>query len=195
MSFNCDPTKQAQDVIFYLGLVLDSKLNFGEHLQNIYKKLPKQLQLYSNSKAFYLGFHYSLYMSLVPALILVMEILLLIHHITKLSTKKLQSIQYNACLAIIEAIRGTSVREKLYQETNICTFYKVFKNKSPSYLFTLIPQSNQLYSTKNFDKMLLMNIKHYFSESIYFHSAIIKWDKLDLIIRNSESYEICKRKI
>ena len=60
--------------------------------------------------------------------------------------QKLESIQYNAALAITESIRGTS-REKLYHELGfeslvsrrwyrkICCFYKVFKAQSPRYLF------------------------------------------------------------
>ena len=58
---------------------------------------------------------------------------------------KLESIQYNACLAITGAIRGTS-KEKLYQELGLeslqlrCWYrklvmlYKIHKNKSPQYL-------------------------------------------------------------
>ena len=63
-----------------------------------------------------------------------------------LSHQKLESIQYNACLALTGTIRGTS-KEKLYQELGLeslqlrrwyrklCLFYKSFKNKSPAYLF------------------------------------------------------------
>ena len=55
----------------------------------------------------------------------------------------LESIQYNASLAITGAIRGTS-KEKLYQKLGfeflqqrrwfrkLCTFYKIYKNRSPS---------------------------------------------------------------
>ena len=55
---------------------------------------------------------------------------------------KLESIQYNACLAITGAIRGTST-EKIYQELGLeslksrswfrkrCHFYKTFNEKSP----------------------------------------------------------------
>ena len=58
---------------------------------------------------------------------------------------KLESIQYNACLAITGAIRGTS-KEKLYQELGLESlqlrrwyrklekFYKIYKNKSPQHL-------------------------------------------------------------
>ena len=64
---------------------------------------------------------------------------------------KLESIQYNACLAITGAIGGTS-KEKIYQELGLESlqlrrwyrklgmFYKIYKNKSPQYLFKLIPE-------------------------------------------------------
>ena len=63
--------------------------------------------------------------------------------------KNLESIQYNAALAITGAIRGTS-SEKLFQGLGLeslklrrwlrklCLFYKVFHKKSPSYLFQLL---------------------------------------------------------
>ena len=84
ISFHPGLIKQAQEVIFsrklkqpthlplkfngsfinqtnyqkHLELVLDSKLNFKEHLKNINKKLAKQLQLFAD---IYLNFHYLLY--------------------------------------------------------------------------------------------------------------------------------------
>ena len=62
----------------------------------------------------------------------------------------MESIQYNAALAITGNIRGCS-REKLYQELGLeslqqrrwykklCYFFKLTKNKSPKYLFNYIP--------------------------------------------------------
>ena len=63
--------------------------------------------------------------------------------------KKLESIQYNAALAITGAIRGSS-GEKLYQELcseplqqrrwfrKLCYFLKITKNQSSKYLFDKI---------------------------------------------------------
>ena len=63
--------------------------------------------------------------------------------------QKLESIQCNASLAFTGVIRGTS-KEKLYQEIvleslqlrrryrKLGIFYKIFKSKSPQYLFKLI---------------------------------------------------------
>ena len=73
--------------------------------------------------------------------------------------RKLESIQYRACLAITGAIRGTS-KEKIYQELgleslqsrrwyrNLAMFYKIYKNKSLFYLFNLIPEKTS-YATRN----------------------------------------------
>ena len=67
--------------------------------------------------------------------------------------QRLESIQYNAAIAITWAIRGKS-SEKLFQELGLETlksrrwfrklylFYKILHSKSPSYLFNLIPESN-----------------------------------------------------
>ena len=64
--------------------------------------------------------------------------------------QKLESIQYNAALAITGVIRGSS-REKLHQELGLeslkqwrwfrklCYFFKITKNQSPKYLLDKIP--------------------------------------------------------
>ena len=62
----------------------------------------------------------------------------MINHTMSRSKKKLEAVQYNACLAITGAIRGTS-RERLYRELGLETlnnrrwsrklffFYKIIK--------------------------------------------------------------------
>ena len=74
---------------------------------------------------------------------------------------KLESLQYNATLAITGAIRGSST-EKIYEELGLESlksrswywkmsfFYKVFKSESPSSLFNTIPNSNnRQHQTRN----------------------------------------------
>ena len=87
--------------------------------------------------------------------------------------QKLESIQYNASLALSGAIRGLS-REKIYHElgleslqrrrwySKLCLFYKIFKEKKPLYLFNLIPTKNSNYNTRNTDKITLSHTKHFF---------------------------------
>ena len=91
---------------------------------------------------------------------------------------KLESIQYNACLAITGAIRGTS-KEKLYQELDLeslqlrrwfrklGTFYKIYKNESPQYLFKLIPEKSHAYATRNVDNIPCFNMRHNFFKNSF----------------------------
>ena len=78
------------------------------------------------------------------------------------------------------AIKGSST-EKLYQELGIehlrsrhwfrklCLFYKIIKNKSPPYLFDLIPSSSRLHTTRNSDKVTLFKTRHNFFKNSFFH--------------------------
>ena len=169
MNFNPDPAKQAHEVIFsrkakeiyhpplvfnntsvsqsssqkHLGVILDSKLIFDEYLKMVSLKISKTLgllrklhnllprsALITKYKAFvrpHLDYGDILYDQAYN---------MSFHH-------KLESIQYNACLAITGAIRGTS-KEKLYQELGLESlqlrrwyrklgmFYKMFYNLNPT---------------------------------------------------------------
>ena len=74
-------------------------------------------------------------------------------------------------------------------------FYKIYKNKSPFYLFNLIPDKTSSYATKNIDCIPLIKIRHNFFKNTFFPSAIIEWNKLDPTIRNAESFGIFKSNI
>jgi len=59
-------------------------------------------------------------------------------------SQRLESIQYNACLANTGCFRGTS-REKLYSELGIerlVFFYKAFNSIVPQYLREILPPQN-----------------------------------------------------
>ena len=138
MNFNPDPTKQAQEVFFsrklqntdhpclifnhntvslteshmHLGIVLDSRLDFKEHLEIIFKKVSKTIGLLSK------------FQNLFPRKLLIVYKSFIKPHMdygdiiydqasNASFHRKLESIQYNAALAIPGAIRGTS-KEKLY---------------------------------------------------------------------------------
>ena len=144
MSFNPDPNKQAQEVIFsrklkkvchpslhfnnnnvsqaslqkHLGLTLDDRLTFGEHLTNVSNKIRKTIGLLRKLQ------------NILPraALLTIYKCFITLHldygdiiydQSFNLSFhQKLESIQCNAALALTEAIRG-SLREKLYQELGL----------------------------------------------------------------------------
>ena len=73
--------------------------------------------------------------------------------------QKVESIQYNAVLAITVAICGIR-EEKLFEELgfqsqqhrwwyrNLCYFYKILKKQSLKYLFNIIPKLPIPYSTR-----------------------------------------------
>ena len=85
--------------------------------------------------------------------------------------EKLESLQYNACLTIRGAIRKTS-SENLYQELGLeslksrrwfrklCQFYKVLNERSPSYLFDLIPNLNRVPETRHSNNIPAIHTRH-----------------------------------
>ena len=97
---------------------------------------------------------------------------------------KLESVQYNAALAITGAIRGSS-REKLYQELGLeslksrrwyrklCLFFKLKKNKHPSYLFDMIPKVLSTRTTRNYNNIPLFNVKHEYFRNSFFHPLLL----------------------
>ena len=82
-------------------------------------------------------------------------------------------------MAITVAIRGTS-KKKIYQELGLehlesrrwfrklCFFFKILKNKSPRYLFRIIPQRRSSYITKNSDEIPLFKANHNFYKNLFF---------------------------
>ena len=97
--------------------------------------------------------------------------------------QRIESMQYNAAIAITGAIRGTS-SEKLYQELGLeslrsrrwlrklCIFYKIYKNKSPSYLHNLIPERVKFCSTQSSQIDNISNIK---TRSNFFHKSFFSF--------------------
>ena len=93
--------------------------------------------------------------------------------------QKLESIQYSACVALSEAIRGSS-REKIYHQLGMeslqcwrwyrkrCLFYKIFKENKPVYLFNLIPTKNSNYNATNTDKTTIFHSKQNFFKKNFF---------------------------
>ena len=122
--------------------------------------------------------------------------------------KNLKSIQYNAATAITRAIRGTS-SEKLFQELDLeflrsrlwlrklCLFYKIFHEKSPSYLFQLIPPNNNVYATRSSqsNKISSFKIRHNFLKDSFFPALISEWNSLDINVQNSYSNNVFKKEL
>ena len=234
MNFNPGPSKQAQAVIFsrkiiqktchpsiyfnnesvkqvpsqkHLELILDSKLNFQEHLQNILNKVKKTIGLLRKL------------LNILPRepLLTISKSFVRPHldygdviydqHYNNYFHQNLESIQYNAALAIASAIRGSS-KEKFYQELGLeslkqrrwfrklCYFFKITKNQSPKYFFDKIPTTRTACRTRNnIGNIPRFNIKHNFFKNSFLPSSVIEWNNLDKSIRSSESLALFKKNI
>ena len=232
MSFNPDLNKQTQEVIFsrkskrlthpplvfynnnvsqaysqnHLGVILDFKVTFEEHLINISAKVSKAVV------------HLRKLCNILPrtTLITICKAFIWSHldycdvlydqAFNNVFKEKLESFQYNACLALTGAIRGTS-KEKIYQELGLeslryrrwyrklCLFYKILENKNPKYLFSLIPTRRSLSSARNIHNIPLVNTKHNFFKNSFFLSTIIEWNNLDPHLRKSENFLVFKSNI
>ena len=178
MSFNLDSLKQAQEAIFsrkrnkphhpdiifnghpvkksshqkHLGMFLDSKLDFDEHVKKVFEKTSKSIGLIRKLRDFLpRPSLLQIYKSFVRPHLDYGDIMYDKAFIWSFQ-KKLESIQYNAALTITGAIRGTS-RQKIYSllglesiqdrrwYRKLCVFYKILNNMSPIYLSDIIPST------------------------------------------------------
>ena len=140
-------------------MYLDTKLNFQEHLNNVLSTLNKTIGLLRKLQGIQSIYDYGD----------------IIYEQTYNDSfhQKMESIQYNAPLAITSAIRSTS-REKLDQELGLeslrkrrwyrklCYFLKIFKGQSREYLCRILSSVSRAYHTRTNDKILLFSGKHNF---------------------------------
>ena len=109
--------------------------------------------------------------------------------------KKIESVQYNAALAITGEIQGTS-REKLYKQLGLetlksrrwlkklCCFYKIKNNGIPSCLAELIPSEFHLYDARNTRNISRYSCRAYALKYSFFPWTINKWNKLNFNIEH-----------
>ena len=186
----------------HLGIILDESLSFEEHLKTISVKTNKTLYLLRKLQ------------NLLPRAALITlyksftrpyldyDDIIYEQAFNSSFHEKLESIQYNASLVIIGAIRGTS-REKLYNKLGfellhatrsyrkLCYFYTFYVFKQPEYLFNLIPLRTPNYRTKKADDVPYFNIRH----NSFFPSAVIEWNKLDSRLRKAKSFTDFKKNV
>ena len=232
MSFNLDPSKQALEVIFSgkvnkdthplltinsnivyqdtsqkdLGIILDNRLSLEEHLRLVFSKINRTIGLLRKLQC----------LNLRSALLTIYRTFVrphlgyggIIYEKAYNSSfhQKIQSIQYNVCLVITGAIRGTS-KEKLYIELDLeslqlcrwfrklCYLYKFYKHESPQYLFKLVLLRQSTYTTRNTENIPLFKTKHNFFKISFLPSAVIEWKNHDHNIRNVGSFSAFKNNI
>ena len=106
-------------------------------------------------------------------------------------------------MAITGAIRGTST-EKLYQVLGLeslksrrwfrklCHLYKIFNEKSPSYLFKLIPNFNRVHNTRLSYNIPPIKVRHLLFYKLIFSFS---YNRVDINIRNSANLNTFKNKL
>ena len=203
--FNDNPVHQVA-LQKHLGMFLDCKLNFEEHLKTIVNKINKTIGLLRKFQNFLPRKSLlTIYKSFTRQHLDYGDI---IYHQTcnTYFHQRLESLQYNARLAITGTIRITS-KEKLYNELGLESFqnrrwyrklsfiYEVIANQSLFYLFNMIPRKNTFRPTRGSDNIPLLGTKHNFFQNSNFPVAIKEWNSLDTDIRKSDSISIFKKRI
>ena len=114
-------------------------------------------------------------------------------------SNKLETVRYNAALAIMRAVKGTS-REKLYQELGLeylhqrrwmrrfCLFYKVVSTKLTAFIYDTIPPVSQSQRHPNTFNSISCRTE-YFKNS-FLPYVIGEWNKLNPEIQRCGSYNI-----
>ena len=231
MLFNPDPKKPAQEVLFsrkyqlqthptislnnvqverttsqkHLGVILDEKLNFKQHVDSAISKVNKGISLIKKLR----------YTLPRKSLITIYKVFLrplidygdIIYDQPNNNSfcEKLEAIQYKAALAITGAIQGTS-RDRIYAELGLeslkdrrwykrltCMF-KIMNEQAPHYLINLIPKCNQSIRTRNSHIPTFYCRTDCFKYS-FFPSTLRDWFNLDEFIRCAESISIFKNRL
>ena len=77
----------------------------------------------------------------------------------------------------------------------LCTFLKIIKEKSPDYLFNIIPKNNSNHRTRNSYNIPQFNIKHNFFKNSFLPLVIAELNKLNSDIWNLNSLSLFKSRI
>ena len=231
MLFNPDPKKPAQEVLFsrkyqfqthptislnnvrverttsqkHLGVILDEKLNFKQHVDSAISKVNKGISLIKKLR----------FTLPSKSLITIYKVFLrplidygdMIYDQPNRNSfcEKLEAIQYKAALAITGAIQGTH-RDRIYAELGLeslkdgrwykrltCMF-KIMNEQAPHYLINLIPKCNQSIRTRNSHIPTFYCRTDCFKYS-FFPSTLRDWLNLDEFIRCAESILIFKNRL
>ena len=231
MLFNPDPQKLAHEVIFskkkqsqshptislnnipverasyqkHLGIILDEKLNFKQHVDNAILKINKGISVikklrYSLPRKSLVTIYKAFLRPLIDYGDIIYD-----QPQNESFCEKLESVQYKAALAITGAIQGTS-REKIYQELGLeslknrrwykrlCCMFKIMNEEAPKYLTNMIPKGQQTIVTRNSNIPTFYCRTDCFKHS-FFPSTLKYWFNLDDSIRNSESVAIFKSRL
>ena len=232
MQFSCDPNKQAKEVISskkaecnnsfplpfnktevetcqsqkHLGLILDKRLNFTEHINS---KISKCDKLIGIIKKLSISFPRNALLRVCKSFIRPhLDYAGIIYDKSNnVSFKnKIENVQYRACIAITGTIQGTS-RERLYRELGLesltdrrwirklVLFYKIVAGLSPQYLSRYLNlNNNSSYITRSSNLNRIRGIRSRTEQFKYsfFPFCINEWNKLGNMIKKSVNIKCFK---
>ena len=218
MSFKPDPSKQAQEVLYsnkatktdypsvifngnivqnsanqkHLGLILDKKLTFNDHIASKLTTVKKlTINLRKNYRYISRNSLVTIYKSFVRMHLAYADVIF-----DKASnatfSNEIEPAQHDAALAIAGIIGRTS-KEKLYQELGFETikermfprlycFNKTLDSQATAFkhLYSLLPPPNRHYNTHNFSKIRQMFCRTETFSNSFLPQKITKWNKLDI---------------
>ena len=209
----------------HIGFVLDSKMNYIKHIdgkigkanqgiyliKRLYNYLPRKalIQIYKSFKRPHLDYcdviyhkpTYDDFFSKYYCERAKSDPVNANHEFTY----KIESIQYNAALAITACVGGTS-RKKLFAELGLTSlydrrrfhrlslFYKILNQLTPEYLRRFIPDSTRILHnirTKRHDVMPSRTLKFRHS---FFTDTSNCWNYLSSLIKNASTLNVFKKR-
>ena len=187
-------------------MILDSKLNFNNHLSDKICKANKGIGIIRRLYKFLpRASLINIYKAFVRPHLDYGDIIIYDNSSNATFSQMFESVQYNAALAITGAIHGSS-RENIYQELGLeslhdgrwcrklCFYYKIQHNNCPLYLTEFLPTTKtSCYSLRSNCPRTVSNVRTERFKSTFFPSSSLNWNQLGLNIQNSSSLEIFKR--
>ena len=201
----------------HLGLILDKKLTFSSHIKDLIGKASKGIGMIKLLSRYLprpsLDQIYKLHVRSH------FDYCDIIYHVPpvdnpyshectqSLLMNRLESMQYNAALAVTGAWRGTS-REKLYQELGweslsnrrwyrrLVLFFKILNGLAPDYLSSLLPEMReQSYALRNTSSIAVPKRRTDAFKNSFFPHCINKWNNLSLEFRELRSLSLFKTRL
>ncbi len=201
----------------HLGLILDKKLTFSSHIKDLLGKANKGIGMIKLLSRYLprpsLDQIYKLHVRSH------FDYCDIIYHVPpvdnpyshertqSLLMNRLESMQYNAALAVTGAWRGTS-REKLYKELGweslsnrrwyrrLVLFFKIVKGLAPAYLSSLLPEMReQSYALRNTNSIAVPKRRTDAFKNSFFPHCINEWNNLSLEFRELRSLSLFKTRL
>jgi hypothetical protein len=195
------------DFTKYLGVILDSKLNFNEHFDFVLKKMAKKISFFWRiSKKLDQQHRIMVYMTVIAPHIEYCSTILYILNEEKIN--KLQVLQNRAMRVILGCDRRTRIATMLEalpwimtvkQRLNYNALVFIFRTKMgllPDYLTNRIQYAGQGhgYSLRNPNRFRLPKYSKRMSQNSLFYKGLKTYDEMDNEIKNETNLNAFKRK-